>query len=442
MEPFEQNKRVARPLSARSQKPSPTLWLTGLAMVIGGMILVYALTDSDGEENTLVQGPDSGAAIIAIAADASAPPPPLVRLNEGKLENGQSVADALRAQGLSDGQVAQIVNALKGHYDFRRARPGTRYIVEQDPESLAVQRFEFHHDRLEAYRVTADENGALVGSRMEIPTRIQVTQVGAEIEGSLYQTMQRVGESAALVSAVAEAFAWDIDFNQDTQPKDRFKIIVEKIFVEDDFIRYGKILAAEYAGKLGQFRTFWFQPPGKDGAYYLEDGKSAAKTFLATPLKFSRVSSGFSRNRKHPVLGYTKAHLGVDYAAPTGTPVRAMASGRVTYAGWKGPNGKLVRIDHGNGLQSAYAHLHRISRGIKRGAKVKQKQVIGQVGSTGRSTGPHLHFAVKKNGRFVNPQRLKMSRGKGVPSAHRKAYQKLVKQRRGELDAIPTQAQR
>ena len=117
-----------------------------------------------------------------------------------------------------------------------------------------------------------------------------------------------------------------------------------------------------------------------------------------------------------------------------------MASGKVTFAGWKGPNGKLIRIDHGNGLQSAYAHLHRISRGIKRGVKVRQKQVIGQVGTTGRSTGPHLHFAVKKNGRFVNPQRLKMSRGKGVPRAHRKAFNALVKSRRAELDTIPIQS--
>ena len=129
--------------------------------------------------------------------------------------------------------------------------------------------------------------------------------------------MQRIGESAALVSSVAEAFAWDIDFNQDTQPKDQFKIIVEKVFVGEEFIRYGKILAAEYAGQLGQFRTFWFEPPGKDGAYYLEDGKNAAKTFLATPLKFS-ASPADSVGMKAP-CSVTPRPIGVDYAAPTGT---------------------------------------------------------------------------------------------------------------------------
>jgi murein DD-endopeptidase MepM/ murein hydrolase activator NlpD len=170
------------------------------------------------------------------------------------------------------------------------------------------------------------------------------------------------------------------------------------------------------------------------GAYYLEDGQSARKTFLATPLKFVRISSGFNKHRKHPVLGYTKAHMGVDFAAPTGTPVWAMADGKVTQAGYKGANGNLVVIAHKGGLVSLYAHLHKIK--VKAGQEVEQKQIIGTVGTTGRSTGPHLHFGVKVNGAYVNPQNLKMTRGEGIAKRYKGAFDALVARRKGELDAV------
>ena len=163
------------------------------------------------------------------------------------------------------------------------------------------------------------------------------------------------------------------------------------------------------------------------------------------PLKFARVSSGFNRKRKHPILGYTKAHLGVDYAAPRGTPVWAMARGKVLFSGRKGPSGNLVRIDHGNGLVSAYAHLHRIGKEVRKGVSVKQKQVIGYVGSTGRSTGPHLHFAIRKKGRYVNPRDVKVGRLKSVPNRHKRKFRKVVKERMKQLEKLdvsqPTGAQ-
>jgi murein DD-endopeptidase MepM/ murein hydrolase activator NlpD len=205
---------------------------------------------------------------------------------------------------------------------------------------------------------------------------------------------------------------------------------VEKVYKYDEFIRYGRIIGAEYRGKVGVFRTFWFAPGGEQPeGYYLADGRSAKKTFLATPLRFKRISSKFNPKRKHPILGYTKAHTGVDYAASRGTPVWAMASGRVVFAGRKGANGNLVTIDHGNGLRSYYAHLHRIARGIRKGAKIKQKQTLGSVGSTGRSTGPHLHFAVRRNGKWVNPARLKMNRGRPVAKRSRAAFERMIDER-------------
>ena len=344
----------------------------------------------------------------------------------GELRPKQTMGGALQAQGLTASQIAVIVTSLKGVYDFRDARPGARFEVEFNTDKR-LQRFRFEHSPLEVYVVERTEKDRFVGRQALVPIKTTVAQIGATVKSSLYNSMKSAGESPALVARIVDVFAWDLDFYRNTHPGDKFRVIVEKHFKEDEFIRYGRVLAAEYSGKAGTFRTFWFESKGEaDGHYYLESGDSAEKTFLATPLKFARISSNFNRKRKHPVLGYTKAHLGVDYAAPRGTPVWAMASGKVTYAGWKGANGRLVRIDHGNGLVSAYAHLHRIARGVKRGSRVRQKQVIGFVGTTGRSTGPHLHFAVRRGGRFIDPRKLKMTRGKRVARSERKRFKAKI----------------
>jgi len=328
--------------------------------------------------------------------------------------------------------------ALDGLYDFRTARPGAAFAVRLDRKTGQFVGFRFEHGPLDVFEVVRTDDEAYAGSRVDVPVEHTEAEVGAEIRSSLYQAMQRAGESPALVALVTDVFAWDIDFYKNTQPGDRFRVIVEKISKDGEFIRYGRILAAEYTGQVGEFRTFWFVPDGADpadGHYYLEDGQSAEKTFLATPLKFARISSGFGR-RKHPVLGYTKAHLGVDFAAPTGTPVWAMAAGTVTWAAWKGANGKLVRVDHGNGLESAYAHLDRIPRGIRKGVRVRQKQVIGYVGTTGRSTGPHLHLGMKRSGRHIDPSKLEITRGKPVADAHRAAFDAQVARLQARIEGI------
>ena len=254
---------------------------------------------------------------------------------------------------------------------------------------------------------------------------------------SLYGAITDAGESPRIVAKLVEVFAWDLDFYRDTQPGDTIKLVVEKTFKGDTFIGYGRILAAEYRNQTSTFRTFWYEnTPNKISGYFLEDGQNAEKSFLATPLKFTRISSGYNPKRKHPILGYTRAHLAIDYAAPTGTPVWAMADGKVTYVGWLGAAGKVVRIRHRNKLTSSYAHLSRYARGLKRGMRVKQKQVIGYVGTTGRSTGPHLHFAVRRGRRFINPLKLKMTRKKRLPGKEMKLFSQVVKKRLKALESV------
>jgi murein DD-endopeptidase MepM/ murein hydrolase activator NlpD len=380
--------------------------------------------------------PTPEVAQLVPARPGSVAPDTSIQEIHGTLDAGQTMGDALAPHGLTLDGVSALVSALQGHYDFRRARPGAKYTLALRVADKRIERFSFEHDALEIYEVKR-EGDALVGHQVEVKLDTVQAEVYAEIRSSLYDALNIAGEHPGLATKVVDVFAWDIDFREDTKPRDRFRVVVDKIYKEGEFIRYGRIYAAEYVGTVGTFRTFWFDADGKaDGGYYLEDGKSARKTFLKTPLKFARISSGFSKSRKHPVLGYNRAHMGIDYAAPRGTPVWSMASGTVTYAGWKGPNGRLVKIRHANGLESGYAHLHRITRGLRKGSKVKQGQVIGQVGTTGRSTGPHLHFAVKRNGTFLNPAKLKMTRGAGVAKKHRRAFKAHVTQLKARLARI------
>lgn len=379
---------------------------------------------------------------VVVAPDAQTAPAPPARppnVFEGTLQQNQTLTAALQQHGMTVPQVHEIVNALSDVYDFRRARPGATWMLRLDEASSAVASFRFVHGTLDVFEATRAGDSRLVGRRVEVPVRVLDEEVGAEIRTSLYRAMQDTGESAALVALIVDVFAWDIDFFKDTRPGDRVRVVVERIYKDEEFVRYGRILAAEYAGEKGTFFVAWFDPDGDgeaSGDYYLDDGRSARKTFLATPLKFGRISSGYDRKRKHPILGYTRAHLAIDYAAPRGTPVWAMAPGKVVFAKRKGPNGNLVVIDHGRGLRSYYAHLDRIRRGVKRGLQVEQKQLIGTVGSTGRATGPHLHFAIKRHGKAINPLKMKLKRGDPVATAHRPAFDALVAKRRARLDRI------
>ena len=231
-----------------------------------------------------------------------------------------------------------------------------------------------------------------------------------------------------------------MNFYTDTHPGDHWKVIVEKQYLGGEFYRYGHILAAEYSGKVGTIRAFYWQSKraGAEGHYYDEKGQAISKTLLKTPLRFVRISSKFDRHRMHPILHREKAHLGIDYAAPVGTPVWASASGKVVECEKKRGSGNTVVIAHANGLATRYYHLSRFARGMKAGKHVRQKEVIGYVGTTGLSTGPHLHFSVTKKGAFVDPSKVQINRDAPVPD--RGAYLAAIKARVGTLRQLDDSA--
>jgi murein DD-endopeptidase MepM/ murein hydrolase activator NlpD len=268
-------------------------------------------------------------------------------------------------------------------------------------------------DIVEAWRDGATWSAA----RREVPVERKIVPVAGTLQGTLFESMEALGERPQLVLDFAEIFAWDFDFASDSQSGDRFRMLVEKVFTGDQFVKYGRILVAEYESQ-GKVHTGVYFREKDAGGYYTPAGESLRRSFLKSPLEFTRISSRYSRARRHPILGGLRPHLAVDYAAPAGTPVWAVADGSVEFAGWLGGNGNTLTLRHRANFKTMYNHLSRFGKGIHKGAAVKQRQVIGYVGTTGLSTGPHLDYRVIKDGRFVNPLKETFLPGRPIsPSA-------------------------
>ncbi len=332
----------------------------------------------------------------------------------------------------------QVIAALAKLVDPRSIRGGQKYVVRLG-EDGAPESFEYVPSPALRYLIQKDEDtGAWRGQKLAATVDIRTAEVGGVVESSLYESVQKAGESTALVSLLVEMFAWDVNFYTDTHPGDHWKVVIEKQMLAGQFYKYGRVLAAEYGGRVGTFRAFFWNgkgaPRDKPGKYYDEHGLALSKSMLKTPLRYVRISSKFDRKRFHPILHVEKAHLGIDYAAPQGTPVWASASGRVVEVGPKRGSGNTIVVAHAGGLSTRYYHLSRYARGLRVGQQVKQKEVIGYVGMTGLATGPHLHFSVTKNGAFVDPSKLQISRDAPVPD--RAAFLEAIRPRVAALKAI------
>jgi murein DD-endopeptidase MepM/ murein hydrolase activator NlpD len=356
------------------------------------------------------------AAVAAGSAAAPVAPPGVV---EGKVEKSDTLGRMLKKAGLSAAETDEVIRSLSGKLDFRTIKAGQTFRIERGPDGR-VKLFELVLSKVHRVRAQRQPSGELQGTSDESETRLELKSISGKIDSTLYSAMKAAGEQGGLVDFFVDVFAYDIDFFVDTHEGDTFRIVVEKQFKDQELIKYGRILAAEYSGKAGTFQTFFW-----NGKYYDATGASSEKGMLKTPLKFARVSSGFDRNRMHPVLHTVRAHLGVDYAAPVGTPVWAAADGVVTHKAPSGGAGNLVMIRHEGGIETAYMHLSKFAN-ITVGQKIAAKTVIGYVGTTGLSTGPHLHFGVKKDGAFVDPTKLAPMRGKPVPGRELDAFRAEV----------------
>ena len=368
-----------------------------------------------------IGGGETSPVTTAVPA-ASEPPPMRVLVKTVRLVRNETMGQALTRLGVDLAQANAVIVALRDHFPFRRAKPGDQLRLEQvEGQQGLVHRFTYRQGPADEWVVQPDAAGTLRTQKREVKVERHVSLVSVDVQGSVYESLARAGEDPALAVAAADVLAFDVDFYQDVRAGDRLRLLVEKFSADGKLLRYGDVLAAQYDGsETGMKRLFRYTDPSGRTSYFDDNGSSARRGFLRSPLSYANITSGFG-NRRHPVLGYEKKHQGVDYGAPTGTPVWSVGDGVVSTAGWTNGCGKTVSVRHTNGLETMYCHLSSIA--VRLGAHVMQKQVVGLVGMTGMATGPHLHFAVKRAGAFLNPLGLKVPREVPIDPANKADFQ-------------------
>ena len=380
---------------------------------------VAAAPDEDAED-----APSSPAA----APGAPLPSEPLPSWEDGKavslsgvLAKNESISAALQRRHVASRHVHLAVSAMAKVFNFRTSRPGDQWTVDVD-ERGQITRLRYQTSPEDIWETTRHAED-YVTEKVKVPLERRVEVASGHVEASLWDSLTGAGLTKAQAATYLELFTHIIDFGAETQPGDRFSMVFEEIYLEGQKLRSGRILAAAYEGSGGLRQAFALldDEEGQRPEYFDEHGNSLRHTFLKSPLTTARVTSRFGM-RFHPVLKRKKMHNGVDYGAPTGTPIMAVADGVVVSAGWEGANGKLVVLKHANGMTTHYAHLSYIPRALKRGKEVRQRDIIGHVGSTGRSTGPHLHYGVKQQGRWIDPLTMTSTRAPGLKGKGRQSY--------------------
>lgn len=354
----------------------------------------------------------------------------LAREEYSQIEPGETLGSALGRLEIREGLAHTISRALKDVYDFRRLKPGTAFEIHLDVAGN-LEFFQLYDSPLETFHVDATDEG-FRGYKIAVETTMFVEPISGVIEQSLAHSIWMQGEGDALTAAIASIFAWDVDFFSDMKKGDEWHVLVEKHYVGNRFVRYGDVLCAKLKGQtIGTRYAYYFDSEG--GKYYDDQGMSMEKGFLRAPLDTTRVTSKFGF-RMHPTLGKKMQHNGVDYGAPTGTPVWAVAAGTVTAAARMGPCGLGVKVRHDQGYESIYCHLN--SMAVRPGQKLRQKALVGRVGCTGRCTGPHLHFGLKQNGKYVDPQKITFIPGRPIARNQVDRWKAARALLKGKLDAM------
>jgi murein DD-endopeptidase MepM/ murein hydrolase activator NlpD len=377
--------------------------------------------------------PDADAPTSLPAAEL---PPGAASSAIARVGRAHGFRDALVRAGCSHDESDRLVAALGTLIDFRRVQPNHELITVRDGTGH-LMRFEYRASLTERVRAERTDTGSLAAAKVAVKREYRRIATGGYVNDSLGKALEALGLRNSLVGAFVEAFEGRIDFRKDMRSGDSFKLILDEEYIEDQPRGYGKLHALQYKGsQRGNVLAFWFESQPKLGDFYDEDGRGMHGGWLRTPLRYSHISSSFNLKRRHPILRRIVPHEGIDYAAAAGTPVWAAADGVVALAGPRGPNGNLIALRHPGGYETFYAHLSRVAPGIRPGTRVQQRQTIGAVGSTGRSTGPHLHFALKRAGRFVDPATQLNGPGKALAESSMARFRQQSAALKRELAAI------
>jgi murein DD-endopeptidase MepM/ murein hydrolase activator NlpD len=338
---------------------------------------------------------------------------------DGIVESGQHLSSVLSKFGVNLGTIDTIARNAKPVFDVRKIRQGNKFAIFQTTDSTVKSKYFVYENSPILYTVFElfDSLQVYQGEK-EVVYQMKTAQ--GEIQSSLWNAMKASKLDPMLALKMEEVYAWTVDFFG-LQKGDRFRLIYDEIYVDSTSIGINNIYAAQFDFYGKELFAFRFEKNDSTG-YYNEKGENLQKQFLKAPLKFSRISSGFSSGRMHPILRIVRPHHGVDYAAPTGTPVMSIGEGIVVSKGWAGGGGNTVKIRHNSVYTTVYMHLSRYADGINQGARVRQGQVIGFVGSTGLSTGPHLDFRVYKGGSAVNPLTIESPPAKPVDEKYMQEY--------------------
>jgi murein DD-endopeptidase MepM/ murein hydrolase activator NlpD len=355
-----------------------------------------------------------------------------LEINYGTVKEGQNLSAILDGH-VSPQMIDRIARETRGVFDVRKIRTGGKFARITAKDSL-------HRTLYFVYEVNAidfvvyDFRDSLRAYTDKKKVTTVVKSASGTIKSSLWNAFAENKLDMSLGMALADVYAWTVDF-YGLQKGDGFKVVYEEMYVDNQVIGIDRILASEFYFNGKTFYAYHFEQGGK-GEYFDDQGNSLRRSFLKAPLKFSRISSRFSKSRMHPILRISRPHYGVDYSAPRGTPVLSLGDGRVTEVGWKGGYGRFVAVRHNSVYTSTYAHLSGYAKGLKAGKQVSQGEVIGYVGSSGLSTGAHLDFRVYKNGKPTDPLRLESPSAEPVKPANMEGFRRLVARMKPALDSI------
>jgi murein DD-endopeptidase MepM/ murein hydrolase activator NlpD len=392
--------------------------------IIGAAFLTEKLVSGKSLKQRAAQG--------SLAKDAAASRDRLVTI-AGTVRSGDTISSLLGGV-LSPTDIQQLASEARRVFPLTGICAGNPYRLTA--VDGAFQRFTCDIDA-DDQLVVVRKGDRFDVSREAIPYTVEIVSVRGTIESSLFEAVVKIGESEGLAMQLADIFAWDIDFFQDVQPGDSFEAVIEKRSREGKPAGNGRLLAARFTVGDQVSQAFYFKDGKQAPDYYDENGQSLRKAFLKAPLSFSRISSGFTMRRRHPITKRIKAHPAIDYAAPKGAPIHTIGDGTVIFSAYKRYNGKCVKVRHPNGWVTMYNHMSRFAKGMRSGKRVAQGQVIGYVGSTGLSTGPHLDFRMYKNGSPVNPLSVKSPPARPVSRANMAAFRVMVSDRVAFMGSAP-----
>lgn len=367
-----------------------------------------------------------------VAQPAALPAAPVVETPAeaaaGTLELTISPGDTLdrlfRRNELSTADLANMMKLEPARRHLRILRPGDRIVIRhEEGRLLALSR---QIDLASALEISRNEGEGFSASVIELPLERRVADATGQIRSSLFGAASEAGISDRTTMNLASIFAWDIDFVLDLREGDQFTVIYEELWRDGEKLGEGEVLAAEFINRGKSYRAVRHRPADGPAAYYTPDGQAMRKAFLRAPLSFTRISSNFNPNRRHPILNTIRAHRGVDYAAPTGTPVKASGNGKIIFRGWQNGYGNTVIVQHSGNVTTLYAHLSRFAPEARHGARVKQGDVIAFVGATGLATAPHLHYEFRRNGVHLDPLRVTLPDAEPIAPAQMAAFRQSI----------------